>query len=123
MVRETDSASSLVNDSLRPLIRASAARNDFPAALNYAGESLVIALKRGESPENTRTIAEIHLVFAELKSQTNCDEALADYDKALELYKRLPEVTDSLYQIHRGKLLCLDQLNQQPEFVAELDAV
>ncbi|HKO43698.1 MAG TPA: CHAT domain-containing protein [Pyrinomonadaceae bacterium] len=123
MVRETDSGSSRVNDSLRPLIRASAARKDFPSALNYASESLAIAQKRGESPENTRTIAEIYLVLAELKGQTDCAEALADYDKALELYTRLPEVTDSLYRIHRGKLLCLDQLNQQPEFVAELDTV
>jgi CHAT domain-containing protein len=123
MVRQTDTGSSRVNDSLRPLIRASAARKDFPSALNYAGESLAIAQRRGESPENTRTIAEIHLALAEVKSQTNCNEALADFDKALELYTRLPEVTDSLYRIHRGKLLCLDQLNQQPEFVAELDTV
>lgn len=123
MVREIDSGSSRVNDSLRPLIRASAARKDFSSALNYAGESLSIAQKRGESPENTRTIAEIHLTLAEVKSQTNCSEALADFDKALELYTRLPEVTDSLYRIHRGKLLCLDQLNQQPGFVAELDTV
>ncbi|HKO99579.1 MAG TPA: CHAT domain-containing protein [Pyrinomonadaceae bacterium] len=123
MVRETDSGSSRVNDSLRPLIRAFAARKDFPAALNHAGESLAIAQKRGESPENTRTIAEIHLVLAELKSQTDCGEALADYDKALGLYTQLPEVTDSLYRIHRGKLLCLDQLNQQPEFIDQLDVV
>ena len=123
MVKETDSSSSRVNDSLRPLIRASAARKDFLTALTYAGESLAIAQKRGDSPENTRTIAEVHLVLAEVKSQTNCGDALADYDKALELYSRLPEVTDSLYRIHRGKFLCLDQLNQQPEFAAQLDTV
>lgn len=123
MARENDPDSRLVNDSLRPVIRASEASKDFPSALNYAGESLAIAQKRGDSPENTRTIAEIHLLLGELKSQTNCAEALSDYDKALDLYTRLPEVTDSLYQIHKGKLLCLEQLNRQPEFVAELKTV
>jgi CHAT domain-containing protein len=121
--RDNGPGSSRVNDSLRPLIRASTALKDFPAALEYAGESLSIAQQRGEGPENTRTLAEIHLVLADLKSQTNCGEALLDYDEALELYTRLPEVTDSLYQIHKGKLLCLEQLNRQAEFDAELNTV
>jgi len=123
MAEEKGPPNSQINDSLRPLIRASAGRKDLPSALNYAGESLEIAQKRGESPENTRTIAEIYLVMADLKSQTNCADALSDYDKAIELYTRLPEVTDSLYQIHKGKLLCLEQLNRQPEFAAELNTV
>ena len=123
MVQESDPGTSLVNDSLRPVIRASAAREDLSSALQHAGESLNIAEKRGETTENLRTIADVYLLLADLKSRTNCREALTDYDKSLELYLRLPESMDNLYQIHKGKLLCLEQLNQQPEFAAELDTV
>jgi CHAT domain-containing protein len=124
MVQESSPDSSLVNDSLRFMINAATAKEDFPAALEYAGESMQIARKRGDSAENTRTIAEIYLLLADIKSKSkNCIEALADYDQALEMYRRLPEVTDSLYQIHKGKLFCFDQLDQQESFSTELKAV
>lgn len=124
MVQESSPASSLVNDSLRFMINAATAKEDFPAALEYAGESMQIARKRGDSAENTRTIAEIYLLLADIKSKSkNCIEALADYDQALEMYRRLPEVTDSLYQIHKGKLFCFEQLDQRESFSTELNLV
>ena len=124
MVQERFPDSSLVNDSLRSLINAATAKKDFAAAFDYANESMRIALKRGESAENTRTIAEIHLLIADLKSDAgNCVEALTDYDQAVALYGRLPEVTDRLYQIHKGKLFCYQQLNQTEDFSAELKNV
>jgi CHAT domain-containing protein len=124
MVREHSPDSRQVNDSLRSMINAAAAKDDFTAALKYAGESMQIALKRGDSAENTRTVAEIHLLLADVKSKSkNCAEALTDYDQALELYRRLPEVTDSLYQLHKGKLFCFEQLDRQEDFSAELRTV
>jgi CHAT domain-containing protein len=115
---------SLVNDSLRGMVYAASARKDFTAALKYAGESMRIALDRGDSTENTRTIADIQLLLANLKSHSHeCNEASADYDRALELYRRLPEVTDNLYQIHKGKLFCFQQLGRQEDFSSELTTV
>jgi CHAT domain-containing protein len=124
MIQERSPNSSQVNDSLRFMVNAATANEDFAAALKYAGESMQIALQRGDSAENTRTIAEIYLLLADVKSKSrNCGEALPDYDRALEMYQRLPEVTDSFYQIHKGKLFCFEQLNQQENFSAELKSV
>jgi CHAT domain-containing protein len=90
----------------------------------YAGESMQIAIERGDSAENRHTTAEIYLLLGDLKSQMkNCNEALTDYDKALGLYNRLPEVTERLYQIHKGKLFCFQQLNRQEDFTSELETV
>ena len=115
---------SLVNDSLRRMVNAASAKEDFTAALMYAGESMQIALERGDSAENRYTTAEIYLLLADLKSQMKaCNEALTDYDKALDLYSRLPEVTERLYQIHKGKLFCFQQLNRQEDFSSELKTV
>lgn len=116
--------SSKVNDSFRTMVEAATAKEDFAAALKYAGDSMQIAAKRPYSTENARTIAEIYLSLANLKSTAkNCDQALGDYDKALELYRLLPEVTDRLYQIHKGKLFCFQQLDRQANFSSELKTV
>ena len=103
---------------------AKAARGDFAAALNYANESKQIALGRADSAENTQITAEIYLSLADVKRQMkDCNEALADYDQALELYRRLPEFTVSLYQIHKGKLFCFQQLDRREDFSKELATV
>lgn len=124
MAQETWPRSSRVNASLRFLVDAASAREDFPVALKYANDSMQIAIQRPESAENTKTTARIYLLLADLKSKTkDCNEALMDYDKALELNRRLPEVTDSLYQIHKGKLFCFKQLDRQVDFSSELRKV
>ena len=103
IAREISPNGSRVNENLLNMVNAMVAKKDFDDALTYANESKQIALSRGESAENTRTVAEIHLLLADIKSQTkDCSEALTDYDKALELYRRLPELTVRLYQIHKG---------------------
>lgn len=113
-----------VNDSFRRLIDAATAQEDFTAAVKYADQSMQIALNRGDSAENTRTTAKIYLLLADLKGKTkDFNGALTDYDKALELYGRFPEVTDSLYQIHKGKLFCFQQLDRQEDFSGELKTV
>lgn len=113
-----------VNQNLRNMVNATAARKDFDAAIKYAEESKRIALNRSDSAENTQTTAEIYLLLADVKSQLkDCDAALTDYDKALELYRRLPEFTFSSYQIHKGKLFCFEQLARQEDFSSELKTV
>jgi len=124
MIQETDPGSSLINDTLRRMIHAATANNDFAAALSYANESMQIAQARGQSAENARTTAEVYLLLADLKRQTNdCAGALNTYDQALALSSRLPEVTDSLYKIHKGKLFCFQQLDQQENFSSEIRIV
>jgi CHAT domain-containing protein len=124
IVQENQLGSSRVNDSLRRLVDAAAAKEDFAAALKYANDSLQIALQGGDSAENTRTTAESYLLLADVKSQMkDCSAALMDYDRALELYRRLPELTVGSYQIHKGKLFCFQQLNEQENFAGELKTV
>jgi CHAT domain-containing protein len=113
-----------VKDALRHMIDAAAAKKDFAAALKYADDSMRIALKGGDGAENTKTRAEIYLLLADVKSKTkDCGEALTDYDKALELYRQLPELTVGSYQIHKGKLFCFRELNEQENFDGELKTV
>jgi CHAT domain-containing protein len=113
-----------VNDSLQRLITAASAQGDLNTALTYTNESMRIALARAPTAENTNTTAKTYLQLADLEGRTkDCDGALTDYDKALELYGRLPEVTDNLYQIHKGKLFCFQQLDRQEGFSNELKIV
>jgi CHAT domain-containing protein len=122
--RETLPASRLVNSSLRFMVKATTEKGDFDAALKYADESLRLVLDRGNSPENMQTAAESYLLLADVKSRMqDCDEALKDYDKALESYRRLPELAVGLYQIHKGRLLCFQQLGRQADFADELQTV
>ena len=61
---------------------------------------------------------------ADLKSEMqNCNEALVDYEKSLEFYAKIPQMTHSLYNVHKGKLLCLQKLNKQDEFQNEQTTV
>jgi CHAT domain-containing protein len=121
--RET-SQSSRMNSNLRNMANAAAAKKDFAAALQYADESKQIALEQPDSAENTQATAETYLLLADVKSQANnCEEALTDYDRALEMYSHLSEFTVSSYQIHRGKLFCFQQLDRRKEFADELKTV
>ena len=124
IAQENSPGSSHVNDSLRHMISAAAETKDFPTALKYANESKRIALSRPDSKENTRTTAEIYLLLADLENQTSdCNQALLDYDKALDLFGQLREFEDRLYQIHKGRLFCFEQLKLQADFVDELKTV
>jgi CHAT domain-containing protein len=115
---------SRVNSNLLRVVRGARAKGDLAAALQAANESKQIALDRGNSKENTQITAEAYLSLADVKRQAkSCAEALGDYDQALELYRTLPELMVSAYQIHKGKLFCFQQLNQSPEFNAELKQV
>ena len=124
IVQENRLDSSRVNDSLHRLVDAALAKEDFATALEYAGDSLQIALSGGDSAENAKTIAASYLLLADVKSRMkDCKEALTDYNSALEMYRRVPELADGLYQIHKGKLFCFQQLDEQANFDAELKTV
>lgn len=121
---ESAPGSTSVNDSLRHLVDAAAAGPDPSLALAYARESMQIAFERAETKENTRTIAEIYLLLGDVKSKSgDCSGALTDYDKALAMFGRLPEIVDRPYQIHKGKLFCFQQLNRREDFAGELQTV
>jgi CHAT domain-containing protein len=123
IARERWSNSTRINNSLRRTIEA-LKRKDPTAALTEANLSLRLALARVDNPENRSITADIYPLLGDLKSRTNnCAEALTDYDKALDLYRDLPEVTERLYEIHKGKLLCFRQLNRSAEFSLELATV
>src|ERR1044071_277161 len=124
IAREVSPTSGRVNSNLRNMVNAAAAQEDFDAALKYATESKQLALNRDDSAENTRAIAESYLLLADVESRTkDCEQGLADYEKALELYGHLPEFTFNLYQIHKGKLFCFQQLERQEDFSSELETV
>jgi CHAT domain-containing protein len=115
---------SLTTWSLRNVVNASEARGDYEGALRYAGESVRLALKEGDKPENMRTAAALSLSLADLKRRArDCAGALDDYDRALELYGRLPELSVNSYQIHKGRLLCFRQLGRRADFASEMSAV
>lgn len=124
VVRENWPDSILMNGSLRNIVDAADSKVDFEGVLRYAGESLRLALARGDKPENARATAELYLSLADLKGRAgDCAGALADYDRALELYGRLPEVSANSYQLHKGRLLCFRQLGRRADFESELRAV
>lgn len=124
IAREKWPDSGRVNSNLRRMVNAAAAKGELDDALRYAGESERLALRRGDNAENRQTVAEIYLRLADLKSQMrDCEAALTDYDRALGLYRQLPEFTVSAYQIHKGRLFCFQQLGRREDFSGELKTV
>src|SRR4029077_18280073 len=74
--------------------------------------------------ENARTIAETYLLLGDVRSKSgDCNGALNDYDKALEMFGQLPEAIDRPYQIHKGKLFCFQKLGRAQDFAGELQTV
>lgn len=113
-----------LNDALRHLVQAAAARKDYATALEHANHSLQVVSESGDDERNLRTKAEIYRLLGEVKRQAeDYRAALTDYDRALELYSHLPELTVSAYQIHKGKLFCFRELNEHESFSAELKTV
>jgi CHAT domain-containing protein len=113
-----------LNDSLRHVIDASLANHDLDGARRYAYQSLDLAAKHAETPETAVTRAEIYRALGDIDRQaSNCNEAVANYDQALEYYRRLPETSAGAYQIHKGKLTCFQLMKDASAFDAELQVV
>jgi CHAT domain-containing protein len=115
----------VVNSSLKEISNALVEKKEFEEALKYATESNRIALKKEDSPENRKAVAETFLAMADIKSEMkNCNGALLDYEKSFEFSGKSKESDVILqYQLHRGKLLCFQQLRKQIEFQTELETV
>jgi CHAT domain-containing protein len=123
-IQETSRDKGPVIDSLRDLILVSVARKDFRSAQRYANDSMQLARERADGPEKTRTIADIHLLLGDIRRKSdNCNDALSEYDNALEQFARLPEIADSLYRIHKARLFCFQQLDRKDDFLNELKTV
>jgi CHAT domain-containing protein len=121
MIRERPDDVIRLNDSLRQMAQAAQAKGELDEALQCAGESLQLALARDDSKSNTITKAEIHLLLANVQSRKkDFSAALSEYNQALELYHHFPEVRENLYEIHKGRLFCFEQLDRQEEFAVEL---
>lgn len=113
-----------VNNALQKLTEAYAGNKQFEEALKTADESNDLALNRPESPNNTKVIADTFLTRADLKNRMqNCPEAVADYDKSLEFYGKIPQTTFNIYNVRKGKLLCLQSLERMDEFQLELETM
>ncbi|MFN0140435.1 MAG: CHAT domain-containing protein [Pyrinomonadaceae bacterium] len=113
-----------VNESLQHLVNAFRTARQFDAAFTTASRSNEIAIRREQSPQNSKVTAESFLVRADvLREAGRCDEALVDYQKAFEYFRSLREVTYGLYDLHKGKLLCLRVLDRHDEFEVELETV
>ena len=124
IARDISPTDSRINSNLRRMESVAEELGDFARALDYANQSKQFALSLNDSDVNVHTQAGTYLLLAGVKSKArNCDEALTDYDRALELYLRQPEITDSLYQLHKGKLFCFQQLDRREEFAGELEIV
>ena len=123
VVREEPNTRQL-NDSLRYMVRAAAAKKDYAAALRYADDSMQIALGADDNPANVRTRGLLYGLAGDVKSQAGeYNGAVKDYDRALELFKRIPELSVGLYQIHKGRLFCLQEQSDEASFAAELQTV
>ena len=87
-------------------------------------EARIKAENRQESQQNNFSLAESFLLRADIKRRMgNCETAIADYEKSLEIYEKISELTVSIYNIHKGRLLCFSALGNKPEFQNELEKV
>ncbi len=99
-------------------------KKDFTDALKIGEEAINFVENFPDSDEKKLIKADTLLFIAKTKYQNkNFENALIDFDKSLELYSQTPETLYNLYQIHKGKLLCYQQLQQQSNFENELNTV
>lgn len=117
-------AKQAIINSYRELTKGLAQKKDFESALRSANEAIKIVKVFEETEEKYRFIGEAYLSSAELKRiMQNCEAAIEDYNSSLELLFKLKDTTYNLYDAHKGKMLCLQQLNKKDDFQKELEIV
>ncbi len=122
--RQYLSETEALNNSLKNLTNSLAKNKQFNEALKIAVESNELSLKRGENPENIKVIAETYFDLGNLKREMqNCSEGIFDFEKAIENYQKIPQTIYNLFNVHKGKLLCLQQQNRNDEFQNELNTI
>ncbi|MGC2236029.1 MAG: CHAT domain-containing protein [Pyrinomonadaceae bacterium] len=124
LAREMPDESDEINSSLELLAKIYAGEKRFEEALNFAGESKLLAEKKTESRLRTFILAKATLQIADAKRQMHrCAEALNDYDAAIGFYSQISEIKLNDFAIHKGKLLCFQELNQENDLQSELETV
>lgn len=113
-----------LTDSLRRLVEASIALKNFPMALKFGDEAMQEVQNRENGAEKTKAVIDVQLLLAEARRLAgDCPSALRDYDQALAANQYLPEVSLDLYQLHKGKLFCYQEQNDQERIIPELETV
>jgi CHAT domain-containing protein len=122
-LRESPNTQMKVN-SYRVLGYALAEKKLFDEALNSANEAIKITENLENSDEKSLIQAEAFLLNANVNLKAkNYAEALNYFDKSLQLYSEKKDVVYYLYEIHKGKLVCFQQLKRQAAFEKELEIV
>lgn len=110
------------DDSLKLLLKIYKNKKDFGQALKFAEESLQIAEKTEDKAFQNSLIQYATLEIADLKRDMGeFDEALLEYEKAIELLKTNPEIQIDSYSAEKGKLLCLFTLGRSKEVSEQLE--
>lgn len=124
IAKKTMPKADLIDSSLRRLAVISAEKNEFETALQAVEEVRANTENREESEQNNFSLAETFLLRGDIERQMkSCETALGDYEKSLEIYEKISELTVSIYSIHKGRLLCFNALGEKPEFQDELEKV
>jgi len=110
------------DDSLKLLLKIYKNKKDFRQALKFAEESLQTAEKTEDKAFQNTLVQYATLEIAELKlTMGEFDEALLNYEKAVELLKKNPETQIDSYSAEKGKLLCLLALGRKKEISEQLE--
>jgi CHAT domain-containing protein len=97
-------------------------KKDFEMAWETIEKARQRAESREESEQNNITKAKTYLLRGDVQRlRHNCEAALVDYEYSLDLSAKIPEFTVIIYNVHKGKLLCLNALQRQSEFQTELE--
>ncbi len=124
LVLALESPSDRINASLILLANIFGGKKDLSEALNFANESKNLAQNMKESSFKQSRIANSLLRIANLKREMgDCEAALQDYENALQIYLQNDETKLNVYETHKGKLLCYQELNKIGELQTELEIV
>ncbi|HRH40346.1 MAG TPA: CHAT domain-containing protein [Pyrinomonadaceae bacterium] len=111
-------------NSYRELTDAYAQKKDFELGLKTSQTALENVVSFEEIKEKYKLLGEVYMFSGELKiKMQNCEGAISDFDKSLENYSKIPNTIYNLYDAHKGKLACLQNLQRQNDFETELEIV
>ncbi|HEY0429506.1 MAG TPA: CHAT domain-containing protein [Pyrinomonadaceae bacterium] len=124
LAREMPDKSDEINGSLELLAKIYVKENRFAEAMDLANESKTLAETKKEGRMKTFILAKATLQIADAKREMQrCEEALNDYDAAIEFYAKIDEIRLNDFAAHKGKLLCLQALKRDNDLPSELETV
>lgn len=100
------------------------AKKDYKNALEFAEKSRETALNLNQDSAQKILLADSEIQIGLIERLSgNCDKALVNYDKALDIYSQLPTFTRELYYAKKGKLICFQAQNKQDLVEKELPGI